>query len=325
MKRENYRLLLLPLLFIMLFADVCMAADAKKPKIMVFPADDWCKRKGYITSEGTPDYTRALNDVDMDGAVAVMGDVMAEMGYEMFSLKQELKNLNTQEAYGMAITSKGDGMVRESDRDRVTRNVAADFIVELSLDSKPFGVRRAIEFKAQTIDAASKKILHGDIGSSSASSAPLPILVKEAIGGFIDNFCQKIDIAFTRIEQNGREGSIIFKIADDSPLHFEDNVTVDGESGELADYIQYWLEENAMDGNFSLTQKSRETLSFDQVRFPLFAKVTGSGFGAKKGRVKSLTMESFVAPISNALRNMNISVSTTPIGQGSVYVVLGGL
>lgn len=320
----NIRKLLLSLLLLVATGISLCAADAKKPKIMVFPADDWCMRKGYTIDGKMPDYEKALQDPDMDGAVAVMGDIMAEMGYEMFSLKQELKQIHTEGAYDMAVTSRADGMVQESDRDLVTRTVAADFIVELSLDNKPFGARRTIEFKAQTIDAASRKILHGDIGTSSASSAPVPVLVKEAVGGFIDNFCHKIDLAFTNIEQNGREGSIVFKIADDCPLCFEDEVSVDGERGELAEYITYWLEEHAIDGNCSLNQKSRETLRYDQVRFPLFAAVAAGGFGSKKGKVKSQTMESFVSPIARDLARFNVSVTTVPIGQGSVYIVLGG-
>lgn len=300
------------------------AATAQKPKIILFPSDDWCKMKGYMLDEKTPDYEKALQDPDMDGAIAVMGDAMAEMGYPMFSLKQELKQLHTEDAYGMVVTSKGDGMVTESDRDVVTRNVGADYIVELSLNNKPFGVRRAIEFKAQTIDAASRKILHGDIGSSEASSSPTPILVKQAIGGFIDNFCGKIDLAFTDIEAHGREGSIVFKIAEDCPINFESEVSVDGESGELGEYITYWLEERAVDGACSLTQKSRETLRYDQVRFPLVATVAAGGFGSKKGRVKSQTMESFVSPISRDLQRFGVSVTTVPVGQGHVYVVLGG-
>lgn len=301
------------------------AADAKKPKIMVFPSDDWCVAKGYVApGTKTPDYEKALSDPDMDGAVAVMGDIMAEMGYEMFSLKQELKQIHTEDAYSMSVTSKNDGMVQESDRDLLTRNVGCDFIVELSLLNKPFGARRAVEFKAQTIDAASHKILHGDIGTSSASSAPTPILIKEAVGGFIDNFCHKIDLAFSNIERNGREGSLVFKIADDCPLNFESEVSVDGESGELAEYITYWIEENAVDGNCSLTQKSRETLRYDQVRFPLFSAVAAGGFGSKKGKVKAQTMESFIRPIQSAMARFGVSVTTVPIGQGSVYVVLGG-
>lgn len=300
------------------------AVDAKKPKIMVFPSDDWCLRKGYVVDGSLPDYEKALQDPDMDGAVAVMGDVMAEQGYEMFSLKQELKQIHTEDAYGMAVQSKGDGSVMESERDLITRNVGADFIVELSLDNKPFGARRAVEFKAQTIDAASKKILHGDIGTSSASSAPIPILVKEAVGGFIENFCHKIDLAFTNIEENGREGSITFKIADDCPLNFESDVTVDGESGELSEYITYWIEEHAVNGNCSLNQKSRETLRYDQVRFPLVSQVAAGGFGSKKGKTKAQTMETFISPIASDLGRFNISVTTVPIGQGSAYIVLGG-
>lgn len=300
------------------------AVDAKKPKIMVFPSDDWCIRKGFVVDGTVPDYEKALQDPDMDGAVAVMGDVMAEQGYEMFSLKQELKQIHTEDAYSMAVQSKADGSVMESERDLITRNVGADFIVELSLDNKPFGARRAVEFKAQTIDAASKKILHGDIGTSSASSAPTPILVKEAVGGFIENFCHKIDLAFTNIEENGREGSLTFKIADDCPLNFESEVSVDGESGELAEYITYWIEEHAVNGNSSLNQKSRETLRYDQVRFPLEAQVAAGGFGSKKGKTKAQTMETFITPIAKDLERFNISVTTVPIGQGAAYIVLGG-
>lgn len=300
------------------------AAEAKKPKIMVFPSDDWCVEKGFVLpGTSTPDYERALQDPDMDGAVAVMGDIMAEMNYEMFSLKQELKQLHTEGAYGMAVTSKGDGMVQESDRDLVTRNVGADFIVELSIVSKPFGARRVLEFKAQTIDAASRKILHGDIGSSSASSAPTPVLVKEVVGGFIDNFCHKIDLAFTKMERDGREGSVVFKIADDCPLNFEDEVSVDGESGELAEFIEYILGECAVDGAYNLNQKSRETLRFDQVRFPLFAAVRAGGFGSKSGKVKSQSMETFIKNVTDRLAPLNISATIVPIGQGSAYVVLG--
>ncbi|MDE6329182.1 MAG: hypothetical protein K2L83_00555 [Muribaculaceae bacterium] len=312
--------------FLFLVGVICIHADvARMPKIMIFPSDDWCKSKGYMLDAKTPDYERALNDVDMDSAVAVLGDKMAGDGFVMFSLKQELKQLHTIGAYDMAVTSKNDGLFEESARDQVTRNVGVDFIVELSLTNKPYGVRRAVEFKAQTIDAASNKILHGDVGSSDASSAPIPTLIRQVVNGFSTNFFEKIILAFRNIENNGREGSIIFKIADDCPLNFESEITVDGESGELADYIEYWLGERAVGGACSRKNKSRESLQYDQVRFPLFGKVAAGGFGSKKGKEKALTMESFVAPIAQDLKPFNVSVTTVPIGQGTVYVMLGGL
>ena len=310
---------------LLLCSAAAVAADTITPKIMVFPSDDWCVAKGFVLDDGkTPDYENALRDTDMDGAIGIMGDIMAEMGYEMYSLKQSLKDIHTEDAYSMVVTSKNDGIVRESPRDLITRNVGCDFIVELLITPKPFGARRVIEFKAQTIDAASRKILHGDIGTSSASSAPTPILVKEAVGVFIDNFCHKIDMAFSKMEQNGREGSVVFKIADDCHLTFEDTVSVGGESGSLAEYIEYWISERTVDSNCNITQKSKETLRCDQIHFPLFAKVAAGSFGSRSGKVKAQTMTSFIGSIEKDLILMNISVTVVPIGQGSAYVVLGG-
>lgn len=301
------------------------AIDGKKPKIMVFPSDDWCMRNGYLLDDGkTPDYERALQNEDMDGAIAVLGDLMASEGCEMFSLKQELKQLHTEGAYDMVVTSKGDGFVQEDDRDIVTRNVGVDFIVEMAMDVKPFGARRSMSFKLQTIDAASRKILHGDVGNSAASSSPVNLHVKEAVGAILPNFCEKIAIAMAKIDERGREGSIAIKIADDCPLNLESEVTVAGESGELADYIAYWLEEHAKDTDFSITQKSRNSMRIDQVHFPATAAAGSGGFGSRKGRTKSHTMESFFKEIDKDLRLLGLSVTTVPIGQGQVYVVLGG-
>lgn len=81
---------------IIVAASICQAQSANKPKIIVFPAEEWCVKNGYTTGDGKlPDYNKALLDTDMDGAVAVLGDMMAEAGYEIFSLKQELKDIQT--------------------------------------------------------------------------------------------------------------------------------------------------------------------------------------------------------------------------------------
>lgn len=320
----KYNRIILTLALLFTIGGIGYAQEAQKPKIIIFPSVDWCQRNGYLLDSNAPDYEKALLNAEMRDAIIVMGDKLAELKYPLFSLEHELQQLHTEDAYGMAVTSKEDGMVQESDRDLITRNVGADYIVELSIESKPFGARKIVEFKAQTIDAASKKQLQGNVGTSSASSAPTSILVDEAVGCFIDNFCHKIDLAFTDIETNGREGSLTFKIADDCPLNFESDVTVDGESGELAEYINYWIEEHAVNGSCSLTQKSRETLRFDQVRFPLVAKAAAGKFGSSKGKTRSMTMESFISAISNDLAQLGISVTTVPIGQGMAYVVLGG-
>lgn len=307
-----------------MFALAASAQSGQKPKVILFPSDDWCIKRGYVVpGTTTPDYERALRDPDMDGAIAVLGGYMAEMEYPMFSLARELKQLHTEGAYKSVITSNNDGYIEEDDRDAITRNVGADFIVELTVDKGTQGLKEVYNFKVQTIDAASKKILHGDLGTSSSSSGPSNVLLKQAVTMFIEDFCHKLDIAFSDLERNGREGSVTFNIAEDCPLNFESTVHVNGESGKLAEYIEYWLEENTVNGSPNPTQRTRQTLAFDQVRFPLVGKVAKGGFGSKKGHVKSLTMDSFIRAIERDLAPMGISVTVQPIGQGYAFVVLG--
>ncbi len=100
----------LSLLMIISATLIIKAADAKKPTLMVFPSDDWCKKNGYILpGTNSPDYEKALQNTDMDGAISVMGDYLQQAGYPMYSLKKELKDLHTTGAMRMVVTSKNDG------------------------------------------------------------------------------------------------------------------------------------------------------------------------------------------------------------------------
>lgn len=78
------------------------------------------------------------------------------------------------------------------------------------------------------------------------------------------------------------------------------------------------MNEHTVNGSFTQNGKTRTRLSYEQVRFPLFAKAK---FG---GKPRAINMDTFIKPITNFLSQFGISVSTTPIGIGKVYVVLGG-
>ena len=150
------------------------------------------------------------------------------------------------------------------------------------------------------------------------SNAPITSLLEESVLGLMDGFTQRIQQYFNTVLERGREGTFIFKIASDCPKNFESDVTINGETGELAEAIEYWLSEKAVNDSFTQGAKSRTRLVFEQVRFPLTGKST---FG---GRQRGINAEGFIRPISSFLSNFGISVSTTPVGIGKVYVVLGG-
>lgn len=300
-----------------LFVMPCFAQQAKKPTIMVVPDKGWCVRNHVVDATGNPDYSKAVNDENMSGLISVMGDIMAERGYPLKHLRACLDELNNEQALDTQMLSKGDGEIVENDLDKLTRVAQADILVTLSYKVQPAGPRRVVEFNVTGLDAATSKQLSGDVGNSSASSAPIPSLLKESVLGFMDNFCSKINRHFDDIAANGREGKIIFKMATDCTRTFESEVYLNGQSGELSEVIDYWFNENAVNGAYNIEGQTRNRLAFDQVRFPLFGS---SKFG---GKPKALDAQGFVRPIERFLAQFNISAAFVPIGIGKVFVILG--
>ena len=292
----------------------------QKPTIMVVPEKAWCINHGYVRDDNpkSPDYEKALLNNDVLNVVTEMGGIMAERGYPLKNLRSALDELQNEAAIDIAAVSKGDGEIVEDDLDKLTRIAQADILVQIAFTRQQDGARNRVEFRVTSIDAANSKQIDGRTGQSSSSGAPINMLLKESVLGFMDNFTGSIQRHFQDVAEHGREGNIIFKIADDCPMNFESEVTLNGDTGELSEAIEYWLSENATDSNFTLGGKSRVRLNFEQVRFPLYGK------GKFGGKQKAINAENFVKPIGSFLSQFGISVATVPAGIGKVYVILGG-
>lgn len=293
----------------------------QKPTIMVVPEKAWCINRGYVREDNpkSPDYEKALLDNDVLNVVTEMGGIMAERGYPLKNLRNALDELQNEAAIDIVAVSKGDGEIVEDDLDKLTRIAQADIVVQIAFTRQQDGARNRVEFRVTSVDAANSKQIDGRTGQSSSSGAPINMLLKESVLGFMDNFAGGIQRYFQDVEEHGREGNIIFKIADDCPMNFESEVSLNDDTGELSDAIEYWLGENAVDSNFTQGGKSRVRLNFEQVRFPLYGK------GKFGGKPKAINAEGFVKPISSFLSQFGISVATIPAGIGKVYVILGGL
>lgn len=300
-----------------LFPLFLFAQTAQKPVIMVVPEKSWCIQKGYTTDDKTVDYEKALLNDDVLNAVTRMGAIMADRGYPLKLLASTLDEIKAEGALDLALQSKGDGEMVEDNLDQLLRVANADILVNIAFNRLGVGPRTAVEFRVTSVDAATLKQISGDIGRSSASTAPVSALVDEAVSGFMDNFSAQIMRHFQTTVSKGREGVFIFKIASDCPLNFESDVTLNGETGELAEAIEYWMSENAVNDAFTVQGKTRVRLAFDQVHFPLFGR---SKFG---GRQRAINAEGFIRPVAQFLSQFGVSVSTTPIGIGKVYIVLG--
>ena len=293
---------------------------AMKPIIMVVPEKAWCINQGFVKADDpkSPDYEKALLNNDVLNVITKMGGIMEERGYPLKNLQSALDELKNESAMDLALTSKADGEIVEDELDQLTRVAQADILVNIAFTRTTYGPRNMVEFRVTSIDAATNKQIGGETGRSSASGAPISALLEESVLGFIDNFTGSIQRHFEDLVANGREGSVIFKIANDSPINFESEVNLNGETGELNEVIDYWLNEHTVNGSFTQNGKTRNRLSYEQVRFPLFGK------GKFGGKPKAINMDGFIKPITQFLSQFGLSVSTTPVGIGKAYVVLGG-
>lgn len=292
---------------------------AQKPVVMVVPEKGWCVSQGYGTDLRHIDYGRALANSDILAAITKMGDLMAGRGYPMKQLQATLDELNNEATLDLALQSSHDGEIAEDMLDQLLRTAQADIVVNIAFSRISHGPRKYVEFRVSSVDAATQKQISGDIGSSSSSSAPIVTLLEESVLSFMDNFTDRIQQHFDDLLQNGREAQIVFKMATDSPLTFESQVSLNGETGSLAEAIDYWMSEHVLNSSYTLGSKSRVRLAFEQIRIPLKGK---TGFG---GRERGINAEDFVRPIRTFLAQFGLSVSTTPVGIGKVYVVLGKL
>ncbi len=291
----------------------------KKPQIMIVPDQGWCIRNHIVDELGNPDYRMALLNEKMSQLISAMGGIMSDRPYQypLKSLEDCMNELDNERGLDMVLTSKGDGEIVETDLDKLTRVAKADILIKLSYKVDGYGPRSSIEYNVVAVDAATSKQISGNVGHSSASSAPMSDLVNEAVLGFMDNFCARLNRHFDDMIEHGREGVVIFKMAEDCRYTFESDVTLNGETGELAEVIEYWLNEHTVGGAFNTTGKTRNRLSFEEVRFPMFGE---SKFG---GKPKALDIEEFMKPINGFLAQFGISCSSHPSGIGKVYIVLG--
>lgn len=293
---------------------------AMKPIIMVVPEKAWCINQGFVKDGDpkSPDYEKALLNNDVLNVITKMGGIMQERGYPLKNLQSALDQLKNESAMDLALVSKADGEIVEDELDQLTRVAQADILVNIAFTRTTYGPRNMVEFRVTSIDAATSKQIGGETGRSSASGAPISALLEESVLGFIDNFTGSIQRHFEDLVANGREGSVIFKIANDCPLTFESEVNLNGDTGELNEVIDYWMNEHTVNGSFTQNGKTRNRLSYEQVRFPFFGK------GKFGGKPKAINMDGFIKPITQFLSQFGLSVSTTPVGIGKAYVVLGG-
>lgn len=262
-------------LLMVLFA-VSLAAQVKKPTLMVVPSDNWCVKNGFVTefdNQGTkavvPNYKQVLqNSSDCYNVITKINTLMSDRDFPLKDLSAVTKSLEANQAIDAMTTTKSGAGLMESPLDVLKRNANADIIIELNWSINTVGPKRSITYSLAAKDAYTDKQVAGCQGTGTPSfSAELPVLLEEAVVGSMDNFTSQLQSHFDDMMENGREVIMEVKVVDNSSGI---DLTSEYEGNELTDIIDDWVSDNTVNHRYNLSQGSENFLKFEQVRIALY-------------------------------------------------------
>ena len=294
--------------------------QAKKPTLMVVPSDAWCKEHKYEqtfdnkgTLEKIPDYKTAVaTDKQLNAVISKINILMADKGFPLKDLQQNLKSIANLSAEDRLITSKTSGAaITESPLDRLRRTAKADIILEIDWTVNTVGPKKSITYNLRALDAYSNKQVAGAEGTGQPSfSAELPVLLEEAVQDHMDAFAERLQSHFDDLLTNGREVVLDMRIFDTSAVDFEKEY----DGYELNEIIDNWLADNCVNHRFSKSDATETMILYEQVRIPLY-KANGMAQDTY-GFARDLARFLGAAPY-------NIKVKTVNRGLGRCLLVFG--
>jgi len=295
-------------------------AQAKKPTLMVVPSEAWCKAHGYEQTfdnqgmiEEIPDYKAAVSsDQQLNAIISKINTLMADRGFPLKDLQQNLRSISNLSAEDRLITSKTSGSnIQESPLDRLRRTAKADILLEIDWMVNTVGPKSSITYNLRAIDAYSNKQVAGAQGTGKGSfSAEIPVLLEEAVQDHMDSFVERLQSHFDDLLTNGREVVLDMRVFDIGTIDFE---KMYGDL-ELSEVIDNWLSDNCVNHRFSKSDATESMILYEQVRIPLY-KTNGSAQDTY-GFARELARFLGASPY-------NITVKTVNRGLGRCLLILG--
>lgn len=303
---------------------VCEAfSQAKKPTIMVVPADSWCDANGFMLNfdnqgetVSLPDYRTALiKNMEIGSVITTIGGLMSERGFDLMRLDAALKKVEQENA------RKSMTDTDESPLDMLYRTAKADFIIQVTWKVNSIGPKKSVYFELAGIDpyTSKQKASAPPTTSSPLIGAPLTKMLSTAVLSQMDNFNSQLFSSFEDMQANGREGVLIVEVANEADYNLETEFELKGRSAELKRIINsFWMTRNTLNGRFSQDQASAMIQKFSQVRIPLYGD---DGWGGQM----AYDFDAFGNLLADFLKKefgINTSIDTRGLGQ--VNLILGG-
>lgn len=286
----------------------------RKPTIMVMPSDVWCAKNGY-TTDGKPDYKRAVLNSDLAFVISKLGEQMTERGFNLKLLDAAIRGAEEDETRHLITKSQEtNARLAESTEDRIKRYAKADFVMYVDWDVSNFGLNKVVAYNLQGVDSYTAKQAAASSGSSMPSKNPVAAqLLIKAVNANMEQFAKQLHAAFTDMARHGREVVIECECWEDSPVNFESDIN----GKELGMLIEDYLADNAVAGVYSTRMATANKLSFEQVRIPL-SVIDGTRERAIDTRYFGRGLAKYIEKAAGTV----CKVET--IGLGKAIIILGG-
>ena len=307
-----------------------VAGKYLKPVIMVVPADVYCTEMDFVQKwedetgkvQAIPDYNifGREDSRDLRLVTSSLNEIFASRGFETISLEFLLKSLNLEndenamvgDGYGLS------GTVKESPLDRIKRTANVDYIVDLDFALYEIDDYRYVAFNMRAVDPCSNavEIAHAYGDGHPSRVATVNTLLEEAVINYVDDFCDKIQSHYKKMETDGHRITVKIKKTDKSKFDFQrSKFDYEGKQTKLCDIIYYWLQDNTIDNN-PTRNITPNVLTFNQVMIPMITL-------NKKGAVRRLDSNEYVTQLQEfLLDNYNIESTIYMRGPGEAWLIL---
>lgn len=307
--------------FLSLILTAPLFGQAKKPTIMVVPADAWCNANGYMmdfsnqeVTNNVPDYKTALQtDIDLLNVITKIGELMVDRQFPLKDLAATIRSIEQSAAEDeMTVSSTSGASLGESPLDRLLSRAKADIMVEVLWKVNTVGPKKSVTYTLRGLDAYTNKQVAAAQGTGAPSlSAEVPVLLEEAVLSNMDNFTSQLQAYFDDLQANGREVAVDIRIFDNgSGLTLEDEF----DGTELQEVIDNWMAENTVSHRYSLSDATENRMNFEQVRIPLY-----------KQNGMPMDTRAFVEDLRKYLKKApyNLTCKTMTRGLGKAILVIG--
>ncbi len=260
---------------ILVFVYSLQYAQEKKPTLMILPSDNWCEARYFMTNYDnmgvtvkTPNYQQAfVEDSELPLVISKVGGVLTSLGYSVKDAEMETKAVYARMAEDNLTMSKTSGStIAESPLDMIKRRAKMDILIQIWWKINREGGGKSVSFILEAFDSYTSKRIATSSGTGRVSNNIVPVMLEQAVRDYIKDFDRQMTRYYQEMERQGREIVLNIRVWDnwDNDLETEFNGT------ELIDCIQEWLSNNAVGGNFNLSDATENFAQFEQVRIPLF-------------------------------------------------------